>query len=89
MIDLEGIPSEVFRQVTYAPSESIVFSDENDEKEKVWNLIKEYTANKYPFCATTKPEASTSLGLQQSHTYTVVRYRRYRSQECKWRAIKA
>lgn len=73
MIDLEGIPSEVFRQVTYAPSESLVFSDENEEREKVWNLLKEYTASKYPFCATTKPEASTSLGLQKSHTYTVVR----------------
>jgi hypothetical protein len=52
--NLEGIPSEVFRQVTYAPSESLVFSDESEEKEKVWKLLKEYTVSKYPFCATTK-----------------------------------
>jgi hypothetical protein len=31
-INIEGIPSEVFRQVTYAPSESLVFSEENEEK---------------------------------------------------------
>lgn len=48
-----GTPTEVLRAFTFAPSEMVVVKKKNDEKEKLWNTLCEYTFESYPICCTT------------------------------------
>ena len=69
---IEGTPSEIFRTVTYCPSESLVFQDTEPDSEKIWDLLTVYSGHCEPCCATTKHQVSKYSGLIAEHTYTVL-----------------
>lgn len=51
----------------------VVVKHKNDEKEKLWNKLIEYTNQLYPICCTSSDETAKS-SLAPGHSYTLVYY---------------
>jgi hypothetical protein len=66
-----GTPTEVLRAFTFAPAEMVIVKNKNDEREKLWNKVSDYTKQDYPICCTTS-EDITKGGLTPGHSYTLV-----------------
>jgi len=65
-----GTPTEVLRAFTFAPAEMLIVKQKNDEREKLWNRVSEYTRQGYPICCTSSED--TEGGLAPGHSYTLV-----------------
>jgi hypothetical protein len=51
----------------------VAVKTKNDEREKLWNKVSEYTRQAYPICCTTSEESGKG-GLAAGHSYTLVSY---------------
>lgn len=70
-----GNPIEVFKAVTYAPSEMIFVKESEEEREKLWRIILDYAVKDYPCCCGTDDREDVDweqINLIPSHAYTLV-----------------
>lgn len=67
-----GTPTTVFKALTLAPADLLVVKEKNEEKEKLWNSILEFTAGGYPMVCSAREAIEKSSYIQGSHSYTLV-----------------
>lgn len=77
---LSGTPTDVFKAVTYAPSDLKIIKDDSASRDKLWELLLKESSEKRPCCCGAKreegfEEAGTfNKGIIPGHAYTLVKY---------------
>ena len=69
----DGNPTEVFKAVTYSPSQLFAINETEHLSDKIWDDLEECLAQSKPVCAGSKPGTDSEVqGLVENHFYTIV-----------------
>lgn len=50
----------------------LIIKEKNEDREKLWNLLNEYTREDFPMCCNTSEDIDKSANLSPGHSYTLL-----------------